>query len=58
LTTYGIYSVEDWPDQNGGRWGGYRCAATVAAGEQGKLYLQKDGREHYKAKPKDDELEI
>jgi len=55
---YGIYSVlEEW--QPNGLWAGYRCATVVESGlKQGKLYLQKDGRDHYKAKKEDNELEI
>ena len=54
--SFGIYDVDEYPEQNG-RWGGYRCAATVAVGKQGKLYLQDDGRKFYKEK-KEEELEI
>jgi hypothetical protein len=56
---YGIYSVTDeW--QADGRWAGYRCAAAASTGKQGKLYIPKDGRQHYQAKPKDEDegLEI
>jgi hypothetical protein len=54
---YEIYTVEDWPEQNG-KWGGYRTSVTSSEGKQGKLYVQKDGRDHYKAKPDTEELEI
>jgi hypothetical protein len=53
---YGIYEVEDHPDQNG-KWGGFRCSVTDSVGKQGKLYIKTDGREHYKAKDSE-ELEI
>jgi hypothetical protein len=53
---YGIYEVEESFDENG-LWKGYRCAATASTGKQGKLYIPKDGREHYREK-KDEELEI
>lgn len=55
--TYGIYTVEDEYDENG-KWLGYRVAATASTGKQGKLYPKSDGTEHYRAKPKDEELEI
>lgn len=54
---YGIYTVEDEYDKNG-KWLGYRCAATASTGKQGKLYIKSDGRENYKAKPRDEDLEI
>jgi hypothetical protein len=55
---FGIYEVEDEYDENG-KWKGYRCAVVDSSGKkQGKLYLKSDGRENYKAKPKDEDLEI
>jgi hypothetical protein len=54
-TQYGIYTIDEYPEQNG-RWGGYKTSVMDSVGKQGKLYLQSDGRENYKAK--DDELEI
>jgi len=54
---YGIYEVveEFKPD---GSWAGFRCRCVDSSGQkQGKLYLQSDGREHYREK-KDEELEI
>jgi hypothetical protein len=54
---YGIYTVEEEYDEKG-LWKGYRCAATASTGKQGKLYKTTDGREHYAAKPRDEELEI
>jgi hypothetical protein len=54
---YGIYSVEEYPEQNG-KWGGYKVAAIASTGKQGKLYIKSDGREFYKEKPKDEDLEI
>lgn len=54
---YGIYEVTEEYDENG-LWKGYRTAATASTGKQGKLYLQSDGREHYKEKPKEEDLEI
>ena len=64
--TYGIYSVEEYPPQPDGKWGGYRCGAVDILGKkQGKLYIKSDGRENYQAAPpkpvpakKDEELEI
>jgi len=56
--TYGIYSVDEYPTQNGGKWGGQRCSVLESGLKQGKLYVKSDGREHYKEKPKDEELEI
>ena len=55
---YGIYNVTEWEPKTEQKhpWGGYRCAAIESVGNQGKLYLQSDGRENYKAK--DDELEL
>jgi len=53
--TYGIYSVlEEW--QPNGLWAGFRCSVLQSSTEQalGKLYLQKDGRDHYREKPVDD----
>jgi hypothetical protein len=54
---YGIYSVtEEW--QADGRWAGYRCAAIDSIGKkQGKLYIPKDGRSHYREK-KEEDLEL
>ena len=57
MTRYGIYEVEEEYDDNG-LWKGYRCAATVSTGKQGKLYIKTDGREYYQEKPKDDDIEI
>ena len=57
MKKYGIYSVDEYPEQNG-RWGGYRVAATESVGKQGKLYVQKDGRSFYQEKKDDNELEI
>jgi hypothetical protein len=54
---YGIYSVDEYPEQNG-KWGGYKVAAIASTGKQGKLYPRTDGRENYQAKPKDEDLEI
>jgi hypothetical protein len=54
---YGVYIVEDRPKQNG-KWGGFKVSVVDSSGQkQGKLYIPKDGREHYRVK-KDDELEI
>lgn len=55
---YGIYTVEEEYDENG-LWKGYRCGCVAESGKkQGKLYIKTDGRENYKSKPKDEELEI
>jgi len=55
--TYGIYEVtESW--QADGKWGGYTVRCVDSGLKQGKLYIPKDGREHYRAKPKEEELEI
>jgi len=51
---YGIYSVDEYPEQNG-RWGGYKVAATAREGKQGKLYPRTDGRENYRVEPKKEE---
>ena len=58
MTRYGIYEVTEEYDENG-LWKGFKCS-VVDDGVQkyGKLYIKSDGREHYKAKPKDEELEI
>lgn len=56
---FGIYEViEEYKAD--GSWAGYRVAATASTGKQGKLYPKSDGRENYKAKPKDEDegLEI
>jgi hypothetical protein len=55
--TYGIYEVEEEYNADGS-WKGYKCSAAASTGKQGKLYIPKDGREHYQAKPKEEELEI
>ena len=52
---YGHYIVSEEFDENG-LWKGYTVSAIESTGKQGKLYLQSDGRENYKAK--DDELEL
>jgi hypothetical protein len=52
---YGIYEVTEEYNPDGS-YAGYRCAAAASTGKQGKLYIPKDGREHYKAKPKEEEL--
>jgi hypothetical protein len=55
---YGIYSVEDYPTQNGGKWGGFKVSVVDSSGQkQGRLYPRSDGREHYQKKP-EEELEI
>jgi len=51
---FGIYEVDEYPEQNGGKWGGYKISAAASVGRQGKLYLKSDGREFYQAKPKDE----
>jgi hypothetical protein len=53
--TYGIYEVSESFGEDG-RWHGYTVKCTDSVGKQGKLYLQSDGREHYRAK--DEDLEI
>jgi Tol biopolymer transport system component len=55
--TFGIYEVEESYSPEG-RWLGYTVRAIASTGKQGKLYIPKDGREHYQAKPKNEELEI
>jgi hypothetical protein len=57
MKRYGIYEVTDEYNEDGS-WLGYRCAASGSTGKQGKLFKLTDGREHYQAKPKDEELEI
>jgi len=58
--TFGIYSVlEEW--QPNGLWKGFTCSVVDSSGQKqgwGKLYPKSDGTENYKAKAKDDELEI
>ena len=54
---YGHYIVSEEYDKNG-LWKGYTVSAIESKGKQGKLYVPTDGREHYKAKKKDEELEI
>jgi hypothetical protein len=55
---YGHYEVEEETKPDGS-WLGYRCSVVDSSGQkQGKLYIPKDGREHYQEKPKDEELEI
>jgi hypothetical protein len=51
---YGIYSVTDYPEQNGGKWGGFRCSVVQSTAEQplGKLYVKSDGRSNYSAAEK------
>jgi len=57
---YGIYSVtEDY--QPNGLWAGYKVGCVSSEGKKqgwGKLYIKSDGTENYRAKPKDEELEI
>jgi len=53
MVKYGIYEVTESFTKDG-LWKGYRCAATVAAGKQGKLYLRTDGRENYQSAPKEE----
>jgi len=53
MKKYGIYSVDEYPEQNG-RWGGYRCGAVESVGKQGKLYPRTDGRENYQAEKKEE----
>jgi len=54
---YGIYEVSESFTKDG-LWQGYTVAATASVGKQGKLFKLTDGREHYKEKPKDEDLEI
>ncbi len=54
---FGIYEVEETFKEDGS-WGGYTCRCLDSDKKQGKLYIPKDGREHYAAKPKDEDLEI
>lgn len=55
---YGIYSVEEETKPDGS-WAGYRCSVVDNRGlKQGKLYIKSDGRENYKAKPKDEDLDL
>jgi len=57
---YGIYSVEETFTKDG-LWQGFTCSVVDSSGQKqgwGKLYLKSDGTENYKAKAKDDELEI
>jgi len=60
--TYGIYSVDEYPEQNDGKWGGYKVATIESGLTQGKLYPKSDGRENYQAKETttttSDDLEI
>ena len=56
MKTYGIYTISEYPEQNG-RWGGYKVSCVDSGQKQGKLYVQKDGRSFYQEK-KDEELEI
>ena len=53
---YGIYEVTESYTKDG-LWKGYTVATSIATGKQGKLYIPKDGREHYRKKP-EEELEI
>ncbi len=54
---FGIYEVSESFTKDG-LWQGYTVRCTDSVGKkQGKLYIPKDGREHYRAK-KDEELEI
>jgi hypothetical protein len=50
---YGIYSVTDYPEQNGGKWGGFKVSVVQSTAEQplGKLYIKSDGRENYQPLP-------
>jgi hypothetical protein len=54
---YGHYIVEEETKPDGS-WLGYRCSAIESTGKQGKLYIPEDGRDHYQAKKKDEDLEI
>ena len=55
---FGIYEVEEEYYENG-LWKGYKVGCVSSEGQkQGKLYPKTDGTEHYRAKPKDNELEI
>ncbi len=54
---YGIYQVEETYDK-AGQFAGYKCGVVESTGKQGKLYLKSDGTEHYRAKPKDEDIEI
>ena len=54
---YGIYEVSESFTKDG-LWKGYTVKCTDSVGKQGKLFKTTDGREHYQAKKKDDELEI
>jgi hypothetical protein len=58
MKKYGIYSVDEYPEQNGGKWGGYKVATIESGLQQGKLYPKSDGREYYQEKPKDEDLEL
>ena len=51
--TYGIYEVSESFTKDG-LWQGYTVRCVDSGQKQGKLYLQSDGRENYKAKPMDD----
>ena len=57
MKKYGIYSVDEYPEQNG-RWGGYKVSCVDSGQKQGKLYPKSDGREYYQEKPKDEDLEL
>ena len=52
-TRYGIYSVDEFPEQNGGKWGGFKVSVVQSTAEQplGKLYIKTDGRENYQPLP-------
>lgn len=54
---YGHYEVEESYSPEG-LWEGYTVRCLDSTGKQGKLYIPKDGREHYQAEKKDEELEI
>lgn len=50
---FGIYEVNAEYD-DAGNYKGYRVGVVQSEGKQGKLYIPKDGREHYQAKKIDD----
>jgi len=53
-TRYGIYSVTEYPEQNGGKWGGFKVSVVQSTAEQplGKLYVKTDDKEnHYQPLP-------
>lgn len=56
IKKFGIYEVSESFTKDG-LWQGYRCAVVTSTGKQGKLYIPKDGRDHYRKKP-EEELEI